>query len=110
MRATAPLARRKEEVAYKMMKKFWTIGTIGLMAAFFLTACSRAHTSEYHGVAYKMNFGRQIINPEAPTEDELPASSGAIGEEIYKRHADTYKQAIPERLRGVTIQGGIKSQ
>ena len=109
MRATAPLARRKEEVAYKM-KKFWTIGIIGLMAAFFLTACSRAKTSPYHGVAYKMNFGRQIINPEAPTEDELPASSGAIGEEIYKRHADTYKRAIPEPLRSTTIRGGIKSQ
>ncbi len=106
MRGTAPLARRKEEVAYKM-KKFWTIGIIGLMAAFFLTACSRAKTSPYHGVAYKMNFGRQIINPEAPTEDELPASSGAIGEEIYKRHADTYKRAIPEPLRSTTIRGGI---
>ena len=110
MRATAPLARRKEEVAYKMMKKFWTIGTIGLMAAFFLTACSRAHRSEYHGVTYKMNFGRQIINPDAPAEEEMPASSGTIGEETYKRHADTYKQAIPETLRGVTIQGGIKSK
>ena len=109
MRARAPLVRRKEEVAYKM-KKFWTIGIIVLMAAFFLTACSRAKTSPYHGVAYKMNFGRQIINPEAPTEDELPASSGAIGEEIYKRHADTYKRAIPERLHGTTIRGGIKSQ
>ncbi len=109
MRRTAPLVRRKEEVAYKM-KKFWTIGIIGLMAAFFLTACSRAHTTEYYGVAYKMNFGRQIINPDAPAEEELPASSGAVGEEIYKRHADTYKQAIPERLYGTSIRGGIKSQ
>ncbi len=109
MRATAPLARRKEEVAYKM-KRFWTIGIIVLMVAFFLTACSRAHTSDYHGVAYKMNFGRQIINPEAPAEEELPATSGAIGEEIYKRHADTYKQAIPLRLQGAIIRGGIKSK
>ena len=104
MRARAPLVRRKEEVAYKM-KKFWTIGIIVLLAAFFLTACSRAKTSPYHGVSSKMNFGRQIINPEAPAEEELPATSGAIGEEIYKRHADTYKQAIPERLRGATIRG-----
>ena len=109
MRGTAPLVRRKEEVAYKM-KRFWTIGIIGLMAAFFLTACSRAQSTPYHGVAYKMNFGRQIINPEAPAEDELPASSGAVGEEIYKRHADTYKQAIPLRLQGTTIRGGIKSK
>ena len=104
MRARAPLVRRKEEVAYKM-KKFWTIGIIVLLAAFFLTACSRAKTSPYHGVSSKMNFGRQIINPEAPAEEELPATSGAIGEEIYKRHADTYKQAIPLRLRGATIRG-----
>jgi len=109
MRGTAPLARRKEEVAYKM-KKLWTIGIIGLLAAFFLTACSRAQSTPYHGVAYKMNFGRQIINPEAPAEEELPAASGTIGEEIYKRHADTYKQAIPLRLHGTTIRGGIKSQ
>ena len=104
MRARAPLVRRKEEVAYKM-KKFWTIGIIVLLAAFFLTACSRAKTSPYHGVSSKMNFGRQIINPEAPAEEELPATSGAIGEEIYKRHADTYKQAIPLRRRGATIRG-----
>jgi len=101
--------RRKEEVAYKM-KKFWTIGIIGLMAAFLLAACSRAQTSPYHGVSSKMNFGRQIINPEAPAEEELPAASGAIGEEIYKRHADTYKQAIPLRLHGATIRGGTKSK
>ena len=109
MRGTAPLVRRKEEVAYKM-KKFWTIGITGLMVAFFLTACSRAQTNPYHGVSSKMNFGRQIINPEAPAEEELPATSGAIGEEIYKRHADTYQQAIPRNLHGTTIRGGIKSK
>jgi ABC-type oligopeptide transport system substrate-binding subunit len=109
MRGTAPLLGRKEEVDY-MMKRLLTSIIIALLGGGLLTACSRAHRSEYHGVTYKMNFGRQIINPDAPAEEELPASSGAIGEEIYKRHADTYKQAIPERLRGVTIQGGIKSQ
>ncbi len=106
MRGTAPLVRRKEEVAYKM-KRSWTIGIIVLMVAFFLTACSRAHTSDYHGVASKMNFGRQIINPDAPAEEELPATSGAIGEDIYKRHADTYKEAIPSKL--IPTAGGFPS-
>ena len=107
--ARAPLLRRKEEVDYKM-KKFWTIGILMLMVAFFLTACSRASKSPYYGAAYKMNFGRQIANPEASSEEELPATSGAIAEQVYQRHADTYDQPIPPRLQpvGGEVRTGLK--
>lgn len=81
------------------MKRLLTIGLMGLAAGLLLAACSRTHISEYHGVAYKMNFDRQVINPEAPTDDELKEEvPGAIGESIYRRHSDTYKEAIPKHL------------
>jgi hypothetical protein len=79
------------------MKRLLTIGIIGIAACFLLSACSRAHISEYHGAAYNMNFDSQVINPEAPTDDELKEGvSGPVGESIYRRHSDTYKEAIPK--------------
>jgi hypothetical protein len=44
-----------------------------------------------------MNFDSQVINPEAPTDDELKEGvPGPVGESIYRRHSDTYKEAIPK--------------
>jgi ABC-type oligopeptide transport system substrate-binding subunit len=81
------------------MKRLLTIGTIGLLAALMLTACSRVHHHKYYGVPYKMSFERQVINPNAPTDDELKEEVfGPVAQSIYRRHSDTYKEAIPKSL------------
>lgn len=81
------------------MKRLLTIGTIGLLAAFLLSACSRVHHNELYGVPYKMAFEKQVINPNAPTDDELKEEVfGPLAESIYRRHSDTYKVSIPKSL------------
>ncbi|MFQ5874506.1 MAG: hypothetical protein ACE5JL_11995 [Dehalococcoidia bacterium] len=83
------------------MKQLWTIiVVVGLfLAGALLTACSRAHMSPFHGVPTAMNWPRQVINPEAPT-DPTPSEevAGPIGEDIHRRYSDTYKRAIPPSL------------
>lgn len=81
------------------MKPLWTIAIAALLAGLMLSACSRQHSTPYHGVATDMNFGRQVINPKAPDNPELPAEvSGPRGESIFKRRADTYDKPIPDCL------------
>jgi ABC-type oligopeptide transport system substrate-binding subunit len=81
------------------MKPLWTIAIAALLAGLMLSACSRQHSTPYHGVATDMNFGRQVINPKAPDNPELPAEvSGPIGESIFKRRVDTYGKPIPDCL------------
>lgn len=81
------------------MKRLFTMTMIGL-AALALSACSRTHMSPYTGVAGNMNFTGQVINPKAPTDDELKEeTSGEIAQSTYRRYADTYKEAIPKSLR-----------
>lgn len=78
-----------------MMKRLLTSIIIALLGGGLLTACSRAHRSEYHGVASKMNYQRQIVNPQAPINKELAPSTGDIGEKIYRRYSDSYLHPIP---------------
>ena len=79
------------------MKPLWTIAIAALLAGLMLSACSRSQSTPYHGVATEMNFGRQVINPKAPDNPELPAEvSGPIGESILKRRGDTYDKPIPD--------------
>ncbi len=79
------------------MKPLWTIAIAALLAGLMLSACSRRQSTPYHGAATGMNFGRQVINPKAPDNPELPAEvSGPIGESIFKRRAFTYDQSIPD--------------
>lgn len=81
------------------MKPRWTIAVAVLLAGALLGACSRRQSTPYHGVTTKMNFGRQIINPKAPDNPELPAEvSGPTGQSIYKRRADTYDKPIADCL------------
>lgn len=81
------------------MKPLWTIAVAAILAGTLVSACSRQHSTPYHGVATEMNFGRQVINPNAPAHPELPAEvSVPIGESIYKRHADTYDKPVPDCL------------
>jgi hypothetical protein len=81
------------------MKARWTIAVVLAVALLVLSGCGRRHSTPYYGVATKMNLDRQVINPEAPDDPDLPAEvSGPIGQSIYKRHADTYDRAIPKSL------------
>ncbi len=79
------------------MKPLWTIAIAALLAGLMLSACSRRQSTPYHGAPTGMNFGRQVINPKAPDNPELPAEvSGPIGESIFKRRAVTYDNLIPD--------------
>ncbi|MDA2916792.1 hypothetical protein MYX64_08150 [Nitrospinae bacterium AH_259_B05_G02_I21] len=81
------------------MKARWTVTVVVLVAGVVLSGCSRRQSAPYHGVATEMNFGRQVINPKAPDNPELPAEvSGPIGQSIYKRQADTYDKPVPDCL------------
>jgi hypothetical protein len=84
---------------------WWYRSALLLLAVFALGACSRARVSPYHGVASKMNFERQIINPKAPTDERIPEEvPGEIAQSIYKRYFDSYKLSIPEKhLRGIDV-------
>lgn len=81
------------------MKRLVTIGALGILAAFLAVGCARDHLSKYYGTTYEMNFDKQVINPQAPTDDELEEEvSGPIAESTYRRFSDTYKEAIPKSL------------
>lgn len=70
-----------------------------VLAGALMTACSRRHTSPYQGAATKMNFGRQVINPKAPTDPDLPQEvTGTTAQSVYQRYSDTFKKAVPDCL------------
>ena len=90
------------------MKPLWTIAIAALLAGLMLSACSRRQSTPYHGAPTVMNFGRQVINPKAPDNPELPAEvSGPIGESIFKRRAVTYDNLIPDCLFEESCDYGI---
>lgn len=81
------------------MKRLVTLSTLGLLAALLAVGCARDHLSKYYGVPYEMNFDKQILNPQAPTDDELKEEvSGPVAEATYRRYTDTYREAIPKSL------------
>lgn len=81
------------------MKRLLTIGTLGLLAALLALGCARDHLSKHYGVPYNMNFEKQVINPQAPTDDELKdEASGPVAELAYERYTNSLKYAIPESL------------
>jgi hypothetical protein len=81
------------------MKAPWSIAVAVIVAGLVVSACSRQHSTRYHGVAKAMNFERQVINPKAPDDPKLPAEvAGPLGQSISKRHADTYKTPVPDCL------------
>ena len=81
------------------MKRLLTIGALGLMAAFLAVGCARDHLSKYYGVPYEMNFDKQVINPQAPTDDELNEEvNGPVAEIVYGRYTDSFKYSVPKSL------------
>lgn len=99
------IIRRQKEVHYTGGSNMRKYSVIFLILVLGILGCSPSiHMRPDFGVYTNLAFERQIINLDAPL-DKAPVEGlpGSVAENIYKRHADSFKIPIPERL---TEEGG----
>lgn len=94
------IIRRQKEVHYTGGSNMRKYSVIFLILVLGILGCSSSiHMRPGLGVYTNLAFERQIINLDAPL-DKAPVEGlpGPVAENIYKRHADSFKIPIPEHL------------